>query len=106
MDMVNPHTLSPNQALLEFENVTVFCGTKKVLDSLSITVREGENIAILGPNGAGKSSFIRTILRELYPVPDNTQVIFRMGRTYGTYLRFALQSVSCQMTCSTRLPAL
>jgi iron complex transport system ATP-binding protein len=78
MDMVNPHTLSPNQALLEFENVTVFCGTKKVLDSLSITVREGENIAILGPNGAGKSSFIRTILRELYPVPDNTQVIFRI----------------------------
>lgn len=78
MDAANPHNTSPNQALLEFANVTVFCGTKKVLDSLSITVREGENIAILGPNGAGKSSFIRTILRELYPVAHNNQVIFRI----------------------------
>ncbi len=64
--------------LLEFRNVTVFHGEKKVLKSLSITVREGENIAILGPNGAGKSSFIRTILRELYPVAGDGEVVFRI----------------------------
>jgi iron complex transport system ATP-binding protein len=66
------------QPLLEFGNVTVFCGTKKVLDSLSITIREGENIAILGPNGAGKSSFIKTLLREYYPAAGDENVIFRM----------------------------
>jgi len=66
------------QPLLEFENVTVFCGIKKVLDSLSIMVREGENIAILGPNGAGKSSFIRTILRESYPITGDGEVVFRI----------------------------
>jgi len=66
------------QPLLEFENVTVYSGAKKVLDSLAITVREGENIAILGPNGAGKSSFIRTILREYYPAAGENNVIFRM----------------------------
>ncbi len=66
------------QPLLEFEKVTVFYGIKKVLDSLSITIREGENIAILGPNGAGKSSFIRTILREFYPPAGDVGVIFRM----------------------------
>lgn len=64
--------------LLEFGNVTVFNGTKKVLDSLSITIREGENIAILGPNGAGKSSFIKTMLREFYPAAGDETVIFRM----------------------------
>jgi iron complex transport system ATP-binding protein len=64
--------------LLEYSNVTVFCGEKKVLDSLSITIREGENIAILGPNGAGKSSFIKTVLREFYPLMDEGKVIFRM----------------------------
>jgi iron complex transport system ATP-binding protein len=69
---------SHGQLLLEFANVTVFCGTKKVLDSLSITIREGENIAILGPNGAGKSSFIRTLLREFYPAAGDENVIFRM----------------------------
>src|SRR5512136_3005700 len=69
---------APGQPLLEFRNVTVFHGEKKVLDSLSITVHEGENIAILGPNGAGKSSFIRTILRELYPVAGDGEVVFRI----------------------------
>jgi iron complex transport system ATP-binding protein len=69
---------SRSSPLLEFSGVTVFHGEKKVLDSLSITIHEGENIAILGPNGAGKSTFIKTILRELYPVPGDGKVIFRM----------------------------
>jgi iron complex transport system ATP-binding protein len=68
----------PSSPLLEFSNVTIFHGEKKVLDSLSLTIREGENIAILGPNGAGKSSFIRTILREFYPAAGDEKVIFRM----------------------------
>ena len=75
---MNPDTPETGQTLLEFENVTVFVGIKKVLASLSITVREGENIAILGPNGAGKSSFIHTILRELYPVSGDETVVFRI----------------------------
>jgi len=66
------------QPLLEFENVTVFCGTKKVLDSVTITIHEGERLAILGPNGAGKSSFIKTILREFYPVAGGRKVLFRI----------------------------
>ncbi len=69
---------APGQPLLEFRNVTVFHGKKKVLKSLSITIHEGENTAILGPNGAGKSSFIRTILRELYPVAGDGGVVFRI----------------------------
>jgi iron complex transport system ATP-binding protein len=68
----------PTPPLLEFSNVTVFHGEKKVLDSLSIILHEGENIAILGPNGAGKSSFIKTLLREFYPVAGDETVIFRM----------------------------
>ncbi len=72
--MVSPRTYP----LLEFSGVTVFHGEKKVLDSLSVTIQEGENIAILGPNGAGKSSFIKTLLRELYPVAGDGQVVFRM----------------------------
>lgn len=70
--------MDPSPPLLEFSKVTVFHGEKKVLDSLSITLHEGENIAILGPNGAGKSSFIKTLLREFYPVAGDEKVIFRM----------------------------
>jgi iron complex transport system ATP-binding protein len=64
--------------LLEFDNVTVLRGEKKVLDSLSVTIREGEHLAILGPNGAGKSSFVRTITREYYPAVQDNRSVFRI----------------------------
>ena len=37
--------------LLEFKNITVIKGATKVLDRVSLTIAEGENVAILGPNG-------------------------------------------------------
>jgi iron complex transport system ATP-binding protein len=67
-----------NPPLLEFAHVTVWQGTKKVLDSLSVTLGEGENVAILGPNGAGTSSLVKTILRELYPDPNAGGLVFRI----------------------------
>jgi iron complex transport system ATP-binding protein len=73
-----PKLSRKNHPLLEFANVNVWQGTKKVLDSLSVTLREGENIAILGPNGAGKSSFVKTVIRELYPDPDAKGLVFRI----------------------------
>jgi iron complex transport system ATP-binding protein len=79
------------QNLLEFKNVNVFCSGKKVLDSLSITIKKGEHVAILGPNGAGKSSFIRTILREFYPVAGGGEVVFRI-RGKDTWDVFDLRS--------------
>ena len=65
------HTASNNGSrppLLEFRDVTVMKDQKKLLHSLTVTIQEGEHVAILGPNGAGKSTFIRTIMREYYPV--------------------------------------
>jgi iron complex transport system ATP-binding protein len=64
--------------LLEFRNVTIMKGEKKVLDTISVSICEGEHIAVLGPNGAGKSSFIKAISREYYPVAQDDNVVFRM----------------------------
>jgi iron complex transport system ATP-binding protein len=55
--------------LLEFQNVTVFQGSRPTLEGLSLAVAQGEPVAILGPNGSGKSTLIKTITRELYPQP-------------------------------------
>ena len=68
---------APLPPLLEFADVTVMKGPKKLLDSLSVIIHEGEHIAILGPNGAGKSTFIKTIMREYYPLQGDG-VIFRV----------------------------
>jgi iron complex transport system ATP-binding protein len=78
---MHPHSTPRHEnapPFLEFDNVTVFHGDKKVLDSISVSIRQGENVAILGPNGAGKSSFIKTIMREFYPVLDEGDVTFRI----------------------------
>ena len=56
-----------NPPLLALKNVTVVRGEKVVLDSISLTVDAGENVAIIGPNGSGKSTLIKTITQECYP---------------------------------------
>jgi iron complex transport system ATP-binding protein len=78
---MNVHHDSPRHEvppLLEFDNVSVFNGGLRVLDSLSLTIMDGEHLAILGPNGAGKSSLIKTITREFYPYLGGKEVIFRI----------------------------
>jgi iron complex transport system ATP-binding protein len=53
--------------LLEFHNVTVQRGERIVLDGVTLSIAQGEHVAILGPNGSGKSTFIKLLTRELYP---------------------------------------
>ena len=48
-------------ALLEVKAVRVFYGSIEALHGLSITVGEGEMVAVLGGNGAGKTTTLRTI---------------------------------------------
>jgi iron complex transport system ATP-binding protein len=55
-------------SLLKMTGASVVRNGRRILDDLSLSIREGEHAAILGPNGAGKSSFIRLITREDYPL--------------------------------------
>ena len=62
-------------ALIEIRDATIWRGTTKVFDKLSLTIEQHERVAILGPNGSGKTTLLKTINRELYPVAnDNTRV--------------------------------
>ncbi len=61
-------------ALVEISNATVYRGSTKVFDQLSLTIPQQENVAILGPNGAGKTTLLKLITRELYPVKDDGYV--------------------------------
>lgn len=49
--------------VLELKNVSKSFGKRKVIDNLSLEVKEGEIYGFLGPNGSGKTTTIKMILR-------------------------------------------
>ena len=54
-------------ALLELKGVDAFYGRVQALRGVSITVDQGEVVALIGSNGAGKTTTLRTISGLLHP---------------------------------------
>jgi iron complex transport system ATP-binding protein len=81
-------------SLIEFRNVMLARKERIALNNLSLTIAEGEHVAILGPNGSGKSSLIKTITRELYPLQGSSVKILGRERWNIFELRPQLGIVS------------
>ncbi len=50
--------------MIDVNKLTKKFGKTKVLDNISLTVKQGDRIALIGPNGAGKTTLIRSILGQ------------------------------------------
>jgi NitT/TauT family transport system ATP-binding protein len=52
---------------IEFQNVSKCFGTTKVLENVSLTIEEGEFVALIGPSGCGKTTLLRMLMSEENP---------------------------------------
>jgi len=57
--------------LLELSDATVVKGGVRILDGLTLTIRNGEHTAILGPNGAGKTTLLNLLTHDDYAFADD-----------------------------------
>ncbi|WP_049570357.1 ABC transporter ATP-binding protein [Streptomyces sp. SBT349] len=62
-----PDATGASPALLELRDLHVFYGAIEALKGVSLTVGEGEVVALLGGNGAGKSTTLKTASGMLAP---------------------------------------
>jgi branched-chain amino acid transport system ATP-binding protein len=67
--------------MLELKNVHAFYGLGHILHGLSLSVSEGEVVALLGRNGAGKTTTLRSIT-GLTP-PKSGQVLYKGAEISG-----------------------
>lgn len=51
-----------SNTVLEIKNVSKYFGRKKIIDNITLDVKEGEIYGFLGPNGAGKTTTIKMAL--------------------------------------------
>lgn len=69
----NNNTLTENLASLTnpcilFKNLTFqYVENKPILDNISLSINQGETIALIGPSGEGKTTLIKLILSLHYP---------------------------------------
>ena len=59
---------------LVLEDVTKRYGAKTALTSVSLTLQEGEMVALIGPSGAGKSTLIRCVNRLVEPTSGRISI--------------------------------
>ena len=66
--------MTEHKNLIELRNITVEFDGERVLDDLSLSIRDGEFVTLLGQSGCGKTTTLRIIAGFIQP--DSGQVLF------------------------------
>jgi heme exporter protein A len=55
------------ETMLELKKINKMIGNKLILRNITLSLNEGETLAVVGPNGAGKSTFFKCTVGLLQP---------------------------------------
>jgi molybdate transport system ATP-binding protein len=80
--------------LIELNHITIRLASRRILDDVSWTMRQGENWALVGPNGSGKTTLLSLIqgdnpqayaldLRLFGMRPETTATLWHLRRQMG-----------------------
>jgi ATP-binding cassette subfamily F protein 3 len=67
--------------MLSVETLNLYFGDRPILRDLSLTVNDGERVALVGPNGAGKSTLLKVCANEISP--DSGKVVLPNKSSLG-----------------------
>ncbi|WP_245948419.1 phosphate ABC transporter ATP-binding protein PstB [Falsibacillus pallidus] len=67
---VNNRKNSLQESILKVEDLSIFYGEKRAVNSISLDIQKNAVTALIGPSGCGKSTFLRSINRmnDLIPI--------------------------------------
>ncbi|MDP1633232.1 MAG: ATP-binding cassette domain-containing protein [Gallionellaceae bacterium] len=73
-------------AVIQAEGLLKLYGEQRVVDGISLSIRQGECFGLLGPNGAGKTTTLRLLLGLIAPDGGRIELL---GHTVPQYAREA-----------------
>ena len=68
MDLkTKPNQVNTDATLIEMSDVSIERGITRILDRVSLSIPQGQHVAIVGPNGSGKSTLLKLLMKFFYP---------------------------------------
>ncbi len=76
---------------IELQNVDLALGGRTIFHDISLTIDEGEFIAVLGPNGAGKSTLLKLLLGLYKPTKGRITILGKSPKRGNNEMGYAPQ---------------
>ena len=76
-----------NIQIVNFKNVTLSYGKRKILDNINLDIYPGEILGLLGPNGVGKSTLFNLLIGLIKPDSGRILVNSMKVNDFPIYLR-------------------